>query len=146
MTAKEKIQPQARLLAAYITGLLVTFNVHTSIGLSEGQTLEAVLYTAAIVETVSALFRSRRGGKAAALLLVLLLSPLAACDVPSSKAIDVVRCTAEDDRLSLVLRSPERAAAYLERLGQRLEAGEPEAMRDAADLAARLAACAKKAE
>lgn len=63
---------------------------------------------------------------------------LTACDTP---AVDLVRCAAEDDRLSIVFQNPTRAKAYLRRLERRLRAADPDAAADAADLVGRVIAC-----
>ena len=64
------------------------------------------------------------------------------CDRSSGReVIKVAGCALEDEKLSVAFRSPQKAKAYLERLGERLEDGEAKAIEAAADLVARLAEC-----
>lgn len=65
---------------------------------------------------------------------------LAACD---PKPAELAACVVADDKLSVAFSDPAKAKGYLVKLGERLKAGEPEAVTEAADLTARLAGCVR---
>lgn len=74
------------------------------------------------------------------ILIVLVLGTLlASCD--QAKALELGACATGDDKLSIALKDPKRAKAYLEELGERLEAKDPEAVKESADLVARILEC-----
>ncbi len=59
----------------------------------------------------------------------------------SGETIDIILCAAQDEKLSLPARDVAAAEAYLDDLLDRIEAGDPEATREAADLVARVQEC-----
>ncbi len=65
------------------------------------------------------------------------------CDLPASvsPAVEVAACAYADERLSVAFRDPARARRYLLELRTRLKGKDGEAVREAADLIARLVDC-----
>jgi hypothetical protein len=59
----------------------------------------------------------------------------------TGETLDVILCAAQDEKLSLPVHDVAAAEAYLEDLADRLERGDPDATREAADLMARVQEC-----
>jgi len=74
-----------------------------------------------------------------AALLLALCASLSACD--KGRALAVTGCALADGKLSMAVKSPAKAKAYLERLGERLKEGDESAVDEAADLVKRVSRC-----
>ncbi len=72
-------------------------------------------------------------------LCTLLLLVLGACDL--GQASEVVGCSIEDEKLSVMFTEPKKAKRYLKDLGLGLKAKDPDSIKEAADLLARVAEC-----
>lgn len=82
----------------------------------------------------------------AAVILILTLPGCAGLQGSGLKAVEAAACAVEDERLSVAFTDPAKAKAGLKALGERLKAGEPEAIQEAADLLAALVGCIPEGE
>ena len=71
----------------------------------------------------------------------LLLSSCAAFQAGAAKVPEMAQCVLSDDWLSIGFTNPDQAKAWLRNLKDRLAATDPDAVRDAAELVARLLKC-----
>jgi len=81
-----------------------------------------------------------------AIAAVLSLSSCALLGGNTAAPLDLVACAAQDERLSVAITDPETAIAYVKKLELELRRAEPEAVRDAADLLARVLECLEAAK
>ena len=69
------------------------------------------------------------------------LASCAAWQQHGLQAIEAAQCVISDERLKIAFKEPELAKAWLKDLRGRLKSGEPDAVNDAAELAASLMEC-----